>query len=108
MKKIETFFVSVKSQSVQNEKYSREFLVSSQVLISRRNHQIYKKFGDENPFPDATTLSITTLSIIGLVMTLSIDIQHNSIECNYAECLYADCIDYLNVMMSVVNLNVVM
>ena len=41
-------------------------------------------------------------------MTLSIDIQHNSIECHYAECLYADCRDYLNVMLSVVRLNVVM
>jgi hypothetical protein len=50
---------------------------------------------------------------MGLVMTLSInDTQHrhsaNSIECHYAECLYADCHDYLNVMLSVVRLNVVM
>jgi hypothetical protein len=36
-------------------------------------------------------------------MTLSIDIQHNSIECHYAECR-----DYLNVMLSVIRLNVVM
>ncbi len=36
-------------------------------------------------------------------MTLSIDIQHNSIECHYAECR-----DYLNVMLSVILLNVVM
>jgi hypothetical protein len=32
-----------------------------------------------------------------------IDIQHNSIECHYAECR-----DYLNVMPSVVRLNVIM
>jgi hypothetical protein len=36
-------------------------------------------------------------------MTLGIDIQLNSIECHYAECR-----DYLNVMLSVVSLNVVM
>ncbi len=36
-------------------------------------------------------------------MTLSIDIQYNSIECHYAECC-----DYLNVMLSVVIVNVVM
>ncbi len=41
-------------------------------------------------------------------MTLSIGIQHNSIECQCAECLFADCRDYLNVMPSVVRLNVVM
>jgi hypothetical protein len=40
---------------------------------------------------------------MGLVSTLSIDIQHNSIECHYAECL-----DYLNVMQSVIMLNVIM
>ncbi len=51
----------------------------------------------------ATALSITTISIMGLVTTLSIDIQHNSIECHYAECR-----DYLNVMLNVVMLNVVM
>ena len=56
-----------------------------------------------------TTLSITThvitkLSIMGLVTTLSKnDTQHNNKECNYAECH-----DYLNVMLSVVRLNVVM
>ncbi len=44
-----------------------------------------------------TTFSIMTLSIIGLVTALSIDIQHNSIECHYAECR-----DYLNVTLSVV------
>jgi hypothetical protein len=45
-----------------------------------------------------------TLSIMGLVTTLSInDIQPNSIECHYGECR-----DYLNVMLSVVRLNVVM
>ncbi len=36
-------------------------------------------------------------------MILSIDIQLNSIECHYAECR-----DYLNVMRSVVRLNVIM
>jgi hypothetical protein len=36
-------------------------------------------------------------------MTISIDIQHNSIECHYAECH-----KYLNVIMSVIMLNVVM
>ncbi len=52
----------------------------------------------------ATTFSITTLSIMGLVTTLSIsDTQHNSIECHYAECR-----DYLNVMLSVVMLSVIM
>ncbi len=40
---------------------------------------------------------------MGLVTTLSIDIQHNSKECHYAECR-----DYLNVMLSVVRLNVIM
>ncbi len=50
-----------------------------------------------------TILSITTLSIIGLVMTLSINILHNSSECHYAECR-----DYLKVMLSVVRLNVIM
>ncbi len=45
---------------------------------------------------------------MGLVTTLSIDIQHNSIECHHAECRYAECRDYLNVMLSVVRLNVVM
>jgi hypothetical protein len=48
------------------------------------------------------TLSTTTLSIMGLVTTLSIDIQNNS------KCHYAECRDYLNVMLSVVRLNVVM
>ncbi len=51
----------------------------------------------------ATTLSITTLSIMGLVTTLSMDIQLNSIECHYAE-FHA----YLNIMLSVVMLIVVM
>ncbi len=40
---------------------------------------------------------------MGLVTTLSLDIQHNSIECHYAEC--RDC---LNVMLNVIMLNVVM
>jgi len=44
-----------------------------------------------------------TLSIVGLVTTLSIDIQHNSIECHNAE--YCD---YLNVKLSVIMLYVVM
>jgi hypothetical protein len=50
-----------------------------------------------------------TLSIMGLVATLSIkDTQHNSIKCHYAECR-----DYLNVvlnvgMLCVFRLNVVM
>jgi hypothetical protein len=48
-----------------------------------------------------------TLSIMGLVMTLSIDNQHNSIKCHYAECSYAECRDYLNVMLSAVMLSVV-
>ncbi len=39
---------------------------------------------------------------MGLVTTLSIDVKLNSIECHYAECR-----DYLNVMLSVVMLNVV-
>ena len=55
-----------------------------------------------------TTFSITTLSIMGLVTTLSIDIQHNSIECHDAECCYDECRDYLNVMLSVIMLNVIM
>ena len=54
------------------------------------------------------TFSITTLSIMGLATTLSLYIQHNSIECHYAECHNAECRDYLNVMLSVVMLNVVM
>ncbi len=41
-------------------------------------------------------------------MTLSIDNQHNCIECHYAEFHYAECWDYLNVMLSVVMLNVLM
>jgi hypothetical protein len=41
-------------------------------------------------------------------MTLSKDIQHNSIECHYAKCYYTECRDYLNVILSVVRLNVVM
>jgi hypothetical protein len=54
-----------------------------------------------------------TLSIMGLVTTLSIDIKHNSIECHYAECHCAECHcaecrHYLNVMLSVVMLSVVM
>jgi hypothetical protein len=44
----------------------------------------------------------------GLVMTLSIDIHHNSIECHYSEYHYAECFDYLNVTLSVIRLNVVM
>jgi hypothetical protein len=40
---------------------------------------------------------------MGLIMTLSIDIQPNSIQCHYAQCR-----DYLNVMLSVVMLNVIM
>ncbi len=52
------------------------------------------------------TLSITTLSIMGLVTTLSIDIQYYSMECHYAECRYAECRDYLNIMLSVVKLSV--
>jgi hypothetical protein len=47
------------------------------------------------------TLSITALSIMGLVTTLSIDIQYYSMECHYAECR-----DYLNIMLSVVMLSV--
>jgi hypothetical protein len=39
-------------------------------------------------------------------MTLCIDIHHNSIECHYAECCYAEYHDYLNVMLSVLTLNV--
>jgi hypothetical protein len=39
---------------------------------------------------------------MGLFMTLSIDIQHNSIECHFAQCC-----DHLNVMLSVIILNVV-
>jgi hypothetical protein len=39
---------------------------------------------------------------MGLVTTLSIDFQFNSIEC------HAECRDYLNVMLSVVMLNVIM
>jgi hypothetical protein len=45
---------------------------------------------------------------MGLVTTLSIDIQQNSFECHYAECCYAECHDYLNVMLSVIKLNVIM
>ncbi len=50
---------------------------------------------------------------MGLVTTLSINdtqhrLQHNSNECHYAECCYAECRDYLNVMLSVILLNVVM
>ncbi len=39
---------------------------------------------------------------MGLITTLSIDIQHNSIEYHYAECK-----DNLNVMLSVIRLSVV-
>jgi hypothetical protein len=42
------------------------------------------------------------IKVMDLVTTLSIDVQHNSFECHYAECR-----DYLNVMLSVVMLNVV-
>jgi len=45
---------------------------------------------------------------MGLVTTLSIDIHINSIEFLYAECHYAQCRNYLNVMLSVVRLNVIM
>ncbi len=46
---------------------------------------------------------------MGLVTTLSInDTQHNRKEGHYAECRYAVCRDYLNVMLSVVRLNVIM
>jgi hypothetical protein len=41
-------------------------------------------------------------------MTLSIGIKHISIECHYAEFRYAECRDYLNVILSVVMMNVVM
>jgi hypothetical protein len=41
-------------------------------------------------------------------MTLSKDIQQHNIEYHYAECRYAECRDYLNVMLSVVVLNIVM
>jgi hypothetical protein len=41
-------------------------------------------------------------------MTLSKHIQHISIECHYAECRYAECCDYLNVILSVIMVNVVM
>jgi hypothetical protein len=40
-------------------------------------------------------------------MALSIDLQHNSIERHHADCRYAECRDYLNVMLSVVMLNVI-
>ncbi len=46
---------------------------------------------------------VTTLSIMGLVTTLSIEIQHYSMKCHYAECR-----DYLNVVLCIVMLNVVM
>ncbi len=45
-----------------------------------------------------TTLSIMALSIMGPVETLGIDIQHNSFECR----------DYLNVILSVIMLNIIM
>ncbi len=41
-------------------------------------------------------------------MTLSIEVQHDSIECHYADFRYAECLNYLNVMMSIVMLNIVM
>jgi hypothetical protein len=43
-----------------------------------------------------------------LVMTLSIGIQFNSIDCSHAECHYTECRNYLDVMLSVVTLNVIM
>jgi hypothetical protein len=72
-----------------------------------------KKFYNIGPWyrprEGATTLSITTLSIMGQVTTLSInDTQHNSIEGHYAECRYVECRDYLNVAMDVDRQNVVM
>ncbi len=54
------------------------------------------------------TLSIMTLITIWLVMTLSVNSQHNSIECHYAKSRYAERRDYLNIMLSVVMLNVIM
>ncbi len=42
-----------------------------------------------------------------LVITLSIDIQHNSKECHYSECRYAECRNYSNVMLSIVMPNVI-
>jgi hypothetical protein len=57
----------------------------------------------------ATTFTITTLSIMGLFATLSInDIKHTSIECRDAEFRYAECQDFLNIMLGVVMLNAVM
>ncbi len=41
-----------------------------------------------------------------LATTLSINIHHNGIECHYAECRYTERRDYLNVMLSVVRMNV--
>ncbi len=52
-----------------------------------------------------TQHSITTLTIMGLFATHSInDTQHKcysafSIEYRYAECHYAECLDYLNIML---------
>jgi hypothetical protein len=53
------------------------------------------------------THSITTLSIMGLVKTLSKGMQQNNIECHYNECRYAECRDYLYVILSVIMLSVV-
>ncbi len=62
------------------------------------------------------TFNITTLSIMGSFVTLSLNnIQHNdtrdtrhiSIECCYAECNYAGCRDQINVMLSDCTINVV-
>jgi hypothetical protein len=70
--------------------------------------------GLPNPALGAMTFSIMTLSIMGSFATHSIkDIQHNhtqhiSIDCCYAELHYVQCRDYLNVMLSVIMLNVAM
>ncbi len=61
----------------------------------------------------ATTFSITTLSIKGLFVTLSInDIQrkrHSAYQkCHYAKCLYAKCCHFLIAILNVIMLSVVM
>jgi hypothetical protein len=57
------------------------------------------------------TLSITTLSIMGLVTTLSMnDTRHTFSLTDLSAimlCCYAECRNYLNVMLSVVMLSVV-
>jgi hypothetical protein len=77
------------------------FLLSKFTSVCNNESGFFSFFCKFGAYPREATLwcptGAATLSLMGLVVTLSIDIRQNSIVCHYAECR-----DYLNLMLSVV------